>query len=80
MNEQHLQMGFAIVLARLVMVILLAKRRQMLQPLLNVLDQAAFVFAAMVGFLRFNSNPATIFLGDSPLGACWLGRPTLHLQ
>src|ERR1700721_2021351 len=42
-NQQRLQMRIPVVLARLMMFVVFAKRRQMLQPPVNILDQSALV-------------------------------------
>src|SRR5579862_2205299 len=43
MDEERLQMGVAIVLAGLVMLVSFSKRSQMLEPLISIFDQSTFI-------------------------------------
>src|SRR5207302_6170824 len=43
MDQQRLQVGIAVILTGLMMLVVLAKRSQMLQPLVDVFDQAALI-------------------------------------
>ena len=43
MDQQCFEMRVAVVFTRVMMFVILTKRRQMFQPLIDILDQAAFV-------------------------------------